>query len=128
MVIKYDDYIDDDNVIININNYTIEVKQGGYVGENGISVQALYSYLKEKWKTHDTLIKYSFPLTAIDNVTFIANDGKWFIKPNNIKEGMIFSDENNYQLYISGQYEEWKRDFGKYIRKQKLKQIDNEKE
>ena len=86
MVIKYYDYINDDNIDINIDKHTIEVKQGGYVNDNGISVQVLYSYLKEKWKTHDTLIKYTFPLTAIDKNTFIINDGKWFIKPNNIRK------------------------------------------
>ncbi len=119
MLIKYPDFLYKDNINININNHTIKVERGGYVGEDGISAQALYSYLKEEWKTHHKLIKYEFPLIAIDKDMFIKT-GLWHITPNNIKSGMIFPNESTFQDFKTGQYEKFKKDLIKDIRMKKL--------
>jgi hypothetical protein len=42
---------------------------------SGITIQALYSYLKEEWRTNATLIKYPFPMTAITEEKFDLING-----------------------------------------------------
>lgn len=37
---------------------------------DGVTLQALYSFLKEEWKTDSTLIKYAFPMEAITSEQF----------------------------------------------------------
>ena len=108
MLIEYSDFLNKNNVIISIDKQTIKVKKGGYVDEDGISVRALYSYLKEAWKVHPELIKYEFPLEAIDKDTFI-NASLWHIIPNNIKDGMIFPNNVSFGYYQNGKYEKFKK-------------------
>lgn len=40
------------------------------IAADGVSLQALYSFLKEEWKTDTTLIKYPFPMEAITSEQF----------------------------------------------------------
>ena len=122
MRIDYAEFIDRNNIIVDIENRTIGVKQGGYIDEDGVSVAALYSYFKELWKEDRELIKYKFPLESIDRDNFI-NTGEWHIKPNNIKDGMIYPNYESYQYYLDGEFEKFKREFAKDIRKKKLKQL-----
>lgn len=126
MLIEYPDFIDKNNIIINIDKQTIKVKKGGYVDEDGISVQALYLYLKEEWKVHPELIKYEFPLEAIAKDLFI-NASLWYIIPNNIKDGMIFPNNVSFGHYQNGKYEKFKKELMKDIRRKKLRQIDEKK-
>ena len=46
---------------------TIELIAGqdGLVAADGVTLQALYSFLKEQWKSNSTFIKYLFPMEAI---------------------------------------------------------------
>ena len=67
--------IDPDNlalttdIVIDTAAKTIEIKTTGAVTDagstGGVSGQALYSWLKEQWKTSSTFIKYPFPMEAI---------------------------------------------------------------
>lgn len=40
------------------------------IAADGVSLQALYSFLKEQWKTDTNLIKYPFPMEAITSEQF----------------------------------------------------------
>lgn len=66
------------NVHFNLTNKTIELIHDGADGglspnelvdagynDGGVSLQALYSFIKERWKSDATLIKYPFPMEAI---------------------------------------------------------------
>jgi hypothetical protein len=67
--------IDPDNLVlttdiaVNTSTKTIEIKTTGAVSNTGstggVSGQALYSWLKEQWKSSATFIKYPFPMEAI---------------------------------------------------------------
>lgn len=43
---------------------------GSFSPADGVSVQALYSFLKEQWKSNATFIKYPFPMEAITSEQF----------------------------------------------------------
>ena len=57
------------DIVVDTTNKTIEIKTTGAVtnagSTGGVSGQALYSWLKEQWKTNATFIKYPFPMEAI---------------------------------------------------------------
>lgn len=67
--------IDPDNLVlttdiaVDVAARTIEIKTTGAVSNEGstggISGQALYSWLKEQWKSNGTFIKFPFPMEAI---------------------------------------------------------------
>ena len=67
--------IDPDNlalttdIVVDTAAKTIEIKTTGAVtnagSTGGVSGQALYSWLKEQWKTSSTFIKFPFPMEAI---------------------------------------------------------------
>lgn len=77
--------IDPDNlalttdIVIDTTAKTIEIKTTGSVANagstGGVSGQALYSWLKEQWKTSSTFIKYPFPMEAITPEQFEFKDG-----------------------------------------------------
>lgn len=43
----------------------VGLEQAGNLSTDGVSLQALYSFLKEQWKSQSDLIKYPFPMVAI---------------------------------------------------------------
>jgi len=49
--------------------------KGDLLGEDGITLQCIYSFLKEEWKTDDLLIKYPFPLISITEEQFELQNG-----------------------------------------------------
>ncbi|HAW05866.1 MAG TPA: hypothetical protein DCW83_14360 [Saprospirales bacterium] len=66
----------DGNVFFNLSSKTIElIDTGGWASTNelldtnynsgGVSIQTLYSFLKEQWKSDSELVKYAFPMEAI---------------------------------------------------------------
>lgn len=54
---------------------TTEWAGSNFTNAEGVSLQALYSFLKEQWKTNATFIKYEFPMEAItaEQFEFINN-------------------------------------------------------
>lgn len=81
--------IDPDNlalttdIVIDTATKTIEIKTTGAVtnagNTGGVSGQALYSWLKEQWKSSSTFIKYPFPMEAITPEQFEFLSG-WKLK------------------------------------------------
>ena len=77
--------IDPDNlalttdIVVDTSTKTIEIKTTGSVtnagSTGGVSGQALYSFLKEQWKTSSTFIKFPFPMEAITPEQFEFLDG-----------------------------------------------------
>lgn len=52
-------------VTIDTGARTIQLTVAGNLSNDGVTLQALYSFLKEEWKTDAALIKFPFPMTAI---------------------------------------------------------------
>ena len=59
---------------------TIALTTAGNLSDDGVTGQALYSFLKEEWKTDATLIPYPFPMVSITPEQFEFVEG-W--KPSN---------------------------------------------
>ncbi len=53
------------SVFINTDDGAIWLLEQGLLSVDGVVGQALYSFLKEEWKTDDDLIPFSFPMVAI---------------------------------------------------------------
>lgn len=62
------------DIAIDTTAKTIEIKTTGAISNagstGGVSGQALYSWLKEQWKTSATFIKFPFPMEAITSEQF----------------------------------------------------------
>lgn len=73
----------------------ISLSQTGNLSQDGVTLQALYSFLKEEWRTDPNLIKYPFPMEAITPEQFefknswnlsgqltknLIRDGGWAVK------------------------------------------------
>lgn len=76
---------------------TIQLVIAGNLGHEGATLQCIYSFLKEEWRTDANLIKYPFPMIAIteESMELINNwnwhdqttrelirDGGWALKDN----------------------------------------------
>jgi hypothetical protein len=74
---------------------TIRLQVAGNLSTDGVTLQALYSFLKEEWKSDSNLIKYPFPMIAIteeqfelqnnwdffdDTTRYLIRDGGWALK------------------------------------------------
>jgi hypothetical protein len=55
----------DGNIWIDTAAKEISLASFGDLSDDGVTIQALYSYLKEEWKSDNELIKYPFPMVAI---------------------------------------------------------------
>jgi hypothetical protein len=62
-------------VIISPAQLYISLQKTGNLGDEGVSLQALYSFLKEEWRTDSSLIKYPFPIEAITSESFEFKNG-----------------------------------------------------
>ena len=82
-------------VAINPTGKVIALYEAGNLSSDGVTLQALYSFLKEQWRIDDTLIKYEFPIEAITPEQFefingwdlsgvdtknLVRDGGWALK------------------------------------------------
>lgn len=66
-------------VVITTGDKKIELVKGGLLGDEGVTLQCLYSFLKEEWKSDNDLIKFPFPITAITEEKFELFNG-WDFK------------------------------------------------
>jgi hypothetical protein len=55
---------------------TIALAEAGNLSSDGVTVQCVYSFLKEEWKDDGTLIKYPFAMIAITEESFEMT-GEW---------------------------------------------------
>ena len=60
-------------------NKTIQLSVAGNLSNDGVTLQALYSFCKEEWKTDSALIKHPFPFVPITNEAFEIIEG-WDFK------------------------------------------------
>src|SRR3990167_6028060 len=62
-------------VSINPTGKFIALNKAGNLTDDGVTLQALYSFLKEEWRSDSTLIKYAFPLEGITPEQFEIKGG-----------------------------------------------------
>lgn len=73
------------DIVFNTGAKTIEVKSTGAIdgtgasAQNGVTLQCLYSFAKEEWRTDSALIKFKFPFVAITAEQFELVDGWNFL-------------------------------------------------
>lgn len=60
-----DDLNQGTEVVIDTGALTIDLAIAGNLSEDGVTLQALYSFLKEEWRTDATKIPFAFPMVAI---------------------------------------------------------------
>jgi hypothetical protein len=60
-----DDLVAGTEVTINTSARTITLNIAGNLSTDGVTLQALYSFLKEEWKNDNALIPFPFPMIAI---------------------------------------------------------------
>ena len=65
----------DGNIWIDTSALEISMDAEGSLTTDGVTMQAVYSYLKEEWKTDAALIKFPFPMVAITPEQFEFVDG-----------------------------------------------------
>jgi len=66
---------EDGNIWIDTPTSTISMAEYGDLTSDGATIQAVYSYLKEEWKTDAALIKFPFPMVAITPEQFEYVEG-----------------------------------------------------
>lgn len=79
-------------------NKTVVLRVTGNLSDDGVTLQAVYSFLKERWRLDSNLIKYPFPVEAITSEQFelkngwilsgtttknLVRDGGWAVKDDN---------------------------------------------
>ena len=69
IIIDPDTLVDTTDVVIDTTTKTIELKSNGNItnegSTGGVTLQCLYSWLKEEWKSRAELIKFPFPMELI---------------------------------------------------------------
>ena len=53
----------------------IRLNYSGNLDQDGVSMQALYSFIKEEWKNDDNLIRFAFPMLSITTEQFELING-----------------------------------------------------
>lgn len=70
-----DDLTQGTEITINTGTRQITLNEAGNLSDDGVTMQALYSFLKEQWKDDATLIPFPFPMVAItpEQFEFVAD-------------------------------------------------------
>lgn len=89
-------------VVFDTTNKTIQLLKAGNLSDDGVTLQALYSFCKEEWKADANLIKFPFPLVAITEQKFDLVNG-WDFKDDTTKNlirnaGWALKDASNVSL------------------------------
>jgi len=87
-------------IIISTASYTLQLlEDGDLVAADGVTLQCVYSFLKEEWRTDDSLIPHPFPMIAIteesmevgdtwnwadENTKTYIRDGGWALKSGSV--------------------------------------------
>lgn len=67
-----------EEIVINTTTRTISLKVIGNLTNSGATVKAVYSKLKDAWRTNATLIKFPFPIAPITDEQFeMVNGWNW---------------------------------------------------
>jgi hypothetical protein len=62
-------------IVIDTTTLTIRLVVAGNLSNDGVTGQALYSFLKEEWRTDNTLIPFDFPMVGITPEQFEFVEG-----------------------------------------------------
>jgi len=89
-----DDLVRNTEVTINTATRKITLNIAGNLSNDGVTLQALYSFFKEDWKSDATLIPYPFPMIAItpeqfefiENWVFINNTTRKLVRTGGWRE------------------------------------------
>lgn len=101
-----DDLNQGTEVVIDTTASTVQLVTTGNLSDDGVTLQALYSFLKEEWKADDSLIKYPFPMEAITGEQFEFKNG-WTYADNTTRNlfrnggfAVLNNDGSNAEEYI----------------------------
>lgn len=78
-------YIDTTNKEIGVYSSDREYTSSNFTGKEGVVMQALYSFLKEQWKSQSDLASFKFPMEGITGEQFEFKDG-WVIQEEQEKQ------------------------------------------
>jgi len=70
LIVDPDDLTQNTEVVFNTTTKTIELVVAGNLSTDGVTLQCVYSFCKEEWKTDANLIKFPFPILAITEEKF----------------------------------------------------------
>jgi hypothetical protein len=62
-------------VVFHTGSKTIQLVKAGNLSDDGVTLQALYSFCKEQWRSDPNLIRYPFPIEAITPEQFELING-----------------------------------------------------
>lgn len=103
----------------------IQLNIAGDLSTDGVTLQCLYSFLKEEWKDDSNLIKYDFPMISITNEMFelingwdfadattkeLIRDGGWALK-----DGSGVSQEEYMNITTLGSFDDAGNDQAYYL-------------
>lgn len=80
------------NVVVDTAASLIEINTAGLLSDDGLTGQALYSKLKEIWKTEPLAIPYEFPMEAITPEQFEFIKG-WKLAGTSVDESLSTSEQ-----------------------------------
>jgi hypothetical protein len=86
-------------VTINTGAKTIALAIAGNLSTDGVTLKALYSFLKEEWRNDAALIKFDFPMTPI-------TDEQMQIGVSSRNNGWNFADSTTRELIRTGGWQE----------------------
>jgi hypothetical protein len=74
-IVDPDDLTQNAEVVFITGSKTIELVKTATLSTDGVSLQTLYSFIKEEWKNDSNLIKYAFPMLSITSEQFELING-----------------------------------------------------
>lgn len=86
-------------VTINTSAKTITLNEAGALSADGVTLKALYSFLKEEWRADSALIKFDFPMTPI-------TDEQMQIGVSSRNNGWVFGNDATRKLIRTGGWQE----------------------
>jgi hypothetical protein len=86
-------------VIITPGSKTIQLVIAGQLTEDGVTLKAIYSFLKEEWRLDPSLIRYDFPMTPI-------TDEQMQIGVSSRNNGWNWADTTTRELIRTGGWQE----------------------
>lgn len=79
---------------------------GTALSDDGVTIQCLYSFMKDSWKTDNDLIKFPFPMTAITPEQFEFNEWKPVDEADTGNTVDTTPDSNTRNLFRTGGWSE----------------------
>jgi len=86
-------------VTISTGGKTVDLNTAGNLSTDGVTLKAVYSFLKEEWRADATLIKHDFPMTPI-------TDEQMQIGVSSRNNGWNWNDTLTRQLIRTGGWQE----------------------